>query len=64
MRPAQPGDCTDYSSEELAHVVPAVAHSFEAVATLLLDLKRRVSLLRQSISDSMASRINCTITRF
>jgi hypothetical protein len=44
LRPAQRGDCTDYSSEELAHVVPAVAHSLEAVATLPLDLKRRVSL--------------------
>ena len=61
---AEPGDGTNvHSSEELAHVVPAVAHSPEAVAYLPLDLKRCVSLLRESISDSMASRwINCTIT--
>lgn len=42
MRPAQRGDRTDYSSDELAHVVPSVAHSLETVATITLGLKRRV----------------------
>jgi hypothetical protein len=44
VRPTRRGDRTDYSSDELAHVVPSVAHSFEAVATVGLGLKRRVPL--------------------
>ena len=44
VRPAQRGDRTDYSPDELAYVVPSVAHSLETIATIGLGLKRRVPL--------------------